>query len=269
MNRRLKAMESVLKYPGGQSKSASWITSKMPKHVHYVEPFAGSLAVLLSLSPDGRSEVVNDLDGELTHFWRTLQDPEHSPEFIRRASLSPISQVEWRATQFDYPLDPVSRALSFFVRCRQSYMGGGKSFAPLSRSRTRRGMNEQAAAWLSAVDRLPDVAARLLRVVVFNMDARELMEQEDSEFTLFYCDPPYHPGTRTARLYACEMDDAAHRRFLSTAKACKGRVMISGYRCDLYDAELADWTLHTRERPNSMERADVKGMRTECLWCNF
>ena len=36
-----------LKWWGGKSYLADWIISLMPKHLHYVEPYAGGLAVLL------------------------------------------------------------------------------------------------------------------------------------------------------------------------------------------------------------------------------
>ena len=68
------------------------------------------------------------------------------------------------------PMSPIDRAHGgFFVRCRQSLAGRMKSFATLSRTRTRRGMNEQASAWLTAIEGLPAVRyARLSRVAILN-----------------------------------------------------------------------------------------------------
>ena len=43
------------------------------------------------------------------------------------------------------------------VNCRQSLTGRMDTFAPLSRRRTRRGMNEQCSAWWNAVEGLPAV----------------------------------------------------------------------------------------------------------------
>jgi hypothetical protein len=46
---------------------------------NYVEPFAGSLAVLLARPTPPRVETVNDKDCYLANFWRALQhDPEAS-----------------------------------------------------------------------------------------------------------------------------------------------------------------------------------------------
>src|SRR5215467_10397855 len=65
-----------LKYHGGKQYLARRIVALMPPHTHYVEPFAGGLAVLLAKDPEGVSEVVNDLDQDLTNFWRVLQGAE-------------------------------------------------------------------------------------------------------------------------------------------------------------------------------------------------
>src|SRR5262245_64717733 len=117
----------------------------MPDHVHYVEPFAGSLAVLLAKDPAGVSEVVTDTDRELTNFWRVLRDEDTFARFRRAVDAIPFSQAEWEAAAAG-GADPIERAIRFFVRCRQSLAGRMDCFAPLSRTRTRRGRNEQVAA---------------------------------------------------------------------------------------------------------------------------
>jgi D12 class N6 adenine-specific DNA methyltransferase len=50
-----------LKWHGGKWYLAPKIVALMPAHVHYVEPFAGGLSVLLAKDPAGVSEVVNDI----------------------------------------------------------------------------------------------------------------------------------------------------------------------------------------------------------------
>ena len=66
---------------GGKSKAAPIVWELLGDVGHYVEPFAGSLAVLLNRPhPCNRSyhsETVNDLDGFVVNAWRAMQmDPE-------------------------------------------------------------------------------------------------------------------------------------------------------------------------------------------------
>ena len=242
----------------------------MPPHVHYVEPFAGGLAVLLAKDPTGVSEVVNDIDGDLTNFWRVLKGEDTFRAFRRVVQATPFSEAEWEAAAVAAGDDPVERAARFFVRCRQSLAGRMDTFAPLSRARTRRGMNEQASAWLAAVDGLPAVHARLRRVAVLNRDALDVIRQQDGPGTLFYLDPPYLGETRaSAEVYAHELPAARHAELLALARSCRGRVMLSGYPSGLYGRELRDWSRHEFDLPNQAAGGRQKRRMTEVVWCNF
>ena len=73
--------EPVLRAPfpyfGGKSRVAKLVWERLGDARNYVEPFAGSLAVLLARPHAPKIETVNDLDGMLANFWRaTAADPE-------------------------------------------------------------------------------------------------------------------------------------------------------------------------------------------------
>jgi DNA adenine methylase len=62
---------------GGKSRAASLIWGRIGHVDNYVEPFAGSLAVLLGAPRVHRFETVNDKDGFVANFWRALiVDPD-------------------------------------------------------------------------------------------------------------------------------------------------------------------------------------------------
>jgi DNA adenine methylase len=137
-----------LKWWGGKHYLAKQIIALMPRHLHYVEPYAGGLAVLLEKDPfdkskywggsgheQGVSEVANDIHRELTNFWRVLQTQESFIAFQRLVQTTPFSQVEWEeaeARQCPAHDRDVEAAAAFFVRCRQSRAGGFQNFATLS-----------------------------------------------------------------------------------------------------------------------------------------
>lgn len=280
---------NAIKWHGGKSYLADWIISLMPPRcktpnapkpddrgwLHYVEPFFGGGAVLFAQDPEGISEVVNDMNYELTNFWRTLQSIYHFAEFSRQLQCVAFSKSEYTGASQPMGVDdvlasPTESAVNFFIRCRQSMSGRMKSFAPLTRNRTRRGMNEQASAWLSAVEGLPAVHERLKRVVILNDDAIAVIKQQDGPRTLFYLDPPYMHGTReTTGEYAHEMSDADHEALLRTIVECKGCVMISGYRSDLYDDLLGKWVRHELEIDNKSSSKKSKDKKAECVWKNY
>lgn len=76
--------------------AADRIVDALPPHRTYVEPFAGSLAVLLA-KPPALIEVVNDLDRELVVFWRVLQ--QRPEELIRVCALTPHARAEYEASK--------------------------------------------------------------------------------------------------------------------------------------------------------------------------
>jgi len=80
-----------------------------------------------------------------------------------------------------------------------------------------------------------------------------------------YADPPYPLETRQGRrYYAHELTDADHVHLLDTLTHARAIVLISGYRCPLYDNALRAWRridYHTMTRGGSP--------RVESLWMNF
>tara|TARA_R110000824_G_scaffold261358_1_gene449959 strand:+ start:5455 stop:6282 length:828 start_codon:yes stop_codon:yes gene_type:complete len=270
-----------LKWHGGKFYLADKIISMMPKHIHYVEPYFGGGQVLFRKDPEGVSEVINDIDGELMHFWRVLSDEEWSPEFIRRLSCEPFADERFQeASDFveqgkelgDDEIDPVDRAVAFFIKYRQSRQGLGKCFATLSRNRTRRGMNEQVSSWLTAIEGLPEAHARLQRVVLLSRDAIDVILSQDGPNTLFYLDPPYLHETRsTTGDYEHEMSRNDHLHLLAAMRTMKGRFILSGYPSELYDgvAKIRGWHHVDIEIDNKASSAKTKEIKTERLWTNF
>lgn len=270
-------MDGPLKWHGGKNYLASRIVAMMPPHLHYVEPFAGGLSVLLAKNPEGVSEVANDLNLELTNFWEVLKGKESFAEFIETIRATPFSEAEFynAASRNNEPRfrPNVEAAIQFFVCCRQSLAGRMDTFAPLSRTRVRRGMNEQASAWMNCVDGLQAVHERLMRVVILCRPALKVITGQDGPQTLFYLDPPYLHETRaTTGEYAKEMSDDDHKAMLHAIRECEGKVMLSGYRSELYDDMLncpGRWRRVEFDLPNNAAGGKEKKRKTECVWMNF
>jgi DNA adenine methylase len=277
----MKALCSPLKWHGGKSYLADWILSLAAPHTHWVEVYGGSLAVTLAKAPENVSEVVNDKYRHLQNFWMVLQNPELFESFRRRVEATPFSSVEWESASdlnqqelgtVESPAEQVERAVAFFIACRQSRTGSFKEFATLSRRRTRRKMNEQASAWLTAVEGLAEVHARLKRIVILNDDALSVIKSQDGPDTLFYLDPPYLPESRVAQdAYVHEMSRDDHAQLLAALSEIEGRFLLSGYPSDLYlqAEERFGWRRHEQEIANHVAGGDTKRKMTECIWTNY
>lgn len=93
-----KAPEPVQKAPfpyfGGKSRVVDQVWQRFGDVANYVEPFAGSLAVLLGRPHAGRIETVNDLNGWLANFWRALRA---DPEAVAEHADYPVSELDLHA----------------------------------------------------------------------------------------------------------------------------------------------------------------------------
>ena len=85
---------------GGKSQAAPLVWELLGDVPHYVEPFAGSLAVLIGrphlANRPYHSETVNDLDCLLVNVWRAIQ--QHPEETAEHASW-PITEADKMARQ--------------------------------------------------------------------------------------------------------------------------------------------------------------------------
>jgi hypothetical protein len=92
-------MSAPLKAPfpwfGGKSRVAHEVWARFGHDVpNYVEPFAGSLAVLLGRPGTPRIETVNDLDYLLANFWRAVQS---APDTVAHYADWPVNECDLHA----------------------------------------------------------------------------------------------------------------------------------------------------------------------------
>ncbi len=231
--------------------------------------------MLLARDGEGVSEVVNDSNGDLCNFYRVLQDERAFAAFLRRVEVTPFAEEMWKQADdyFTLAADPLIRAWLFFVLCRQSLAGRMTGFTGVTKTRTRRGMNNEVSAWLSCVEGLPAVHERLKRVLVLNRQALDVIRGHDSEQTLFYLDPPYLHETRTTtQEYGThEMSPQDHMVLLDVLGTIRGKFVLSGYPSPLYDGAAArhGWRRVDFEIANHAAGGADKRRMTESCWMNY
>lgn len=87
-------MKAPFPWFGGKSRCAAQVWRAFGDVGNYIEPFAGSLAVLLARPTPPDVETVNDYDCYLANFWRAVQ---RCPDDVSRWTDLPVSEIDLHA----------------------------------------------------------------------------------------------------------------------------------------------------------------------------
>lgn len=84
-------LQAPFPYFGGKSKAAPAVWAAFGSVNNYVEPFAGSAAMLLAAPASARVETINDADGFVANFWRAIA---HDPDAVAHYADWPVNEVD-------------------------------------------------------------------------------------------------------------------------------------------------------------------------------
>lgn len=87
-------MRAPFPWFGGKSRAAHLIWPRLGEVPNYIEPFAGSLAVLLARPDNPRIETANDLDCHIANFWRALAA---APDQVAKYADWPVNEADLHA----------------------------------------------------------------------------------------------------------------------------------------------------------------------------
>lgn len=202
---------------GGKRRLARHIIPEFPEHECYVEPFCGGAALFFMKDPV-KSEVINDVDGDLVNLYRVVQC--HLEEFVRAFKWSLVSRemFKWLNDTPVETLTDIQRAARFYY-LQQCCFGGkadGRVFGTSTTGAPRLNL-------LRVEEVLSQAHIRLSRVCVEKLDWQVCVEKYDRPHTLFYLDPPYW---KTAG-YGGDFPLAEYERMAELASSIKGKMVIS------------------------------------------
>jgi DNA adenine methylase len=257
-------MKPPIPYYGGKMTLASRIAATFPAHQHYVEPYGGSLAVLLA-KPRSPMETVNDLDRALMTFWRVLRD--RPDDLMRVCALTPHSRAE-HLEAYEPAEDELEIARRVWVQLTQG-RGGSRRRTGWRYYIDPAGSVTSMPGYLEAyVGRMPPAATRLAGVSLECRPALELISAfGQCPKVLLYVDPPYLGSARSSRQYFHEMSHPEdHRELAEALVGCSAAVVVSGYTSPLYDELYGGW--HRTNLDAFTGQGNKAGRRVEVLWCN-
>jgi DNA adenine methylase len=251
-------------YAGGKNRIAQQIADLLPDHLHYAEPFAGALSVLLAKHPS-KIESVNDLDSNIANFWAVLRD--RPTELERICALTPHSRAEWLANRnpehrSDNQLQAAWQTWVALTQTRGSSTDGHGGWRFVQGGTTRHSLVRYLDGYLA---RIAPAAERLRQVSIDCRPAAEFIDCYDRPTTCYYIDPPYLADTRYGTQYRKEMrTETDHTALLDQIATLKANVIISGYRNQLYDNKLHNW-----RRIDLPTTCTSGAPRTESIWLNY
>lgn len=213
-------MKTPISYYGGKQNLVSEILPLIPHHLQYVEPFTGGGAIFFAKGKS-KNEVINDLDGRITNFYRICQTKYHElAEMIKGTAHSEIEHKRSQVILKSGEGTDVERAWALWVQTNMSFghmIYGGLAFSE----------GGQGKATANKRDMFTEkYMERLRNVEIFERDAVALIKLKDSPNTFFYLDPPYvssdcghYEGYTTEHF----------TELLETCKNMEGKFLMSSY----------------------------------------
>lgn len=283
-----KRLRSPIKWFGGKGNMVTKILKYVPKHTYYLEAFGGGANLLFAKEP-APFEVYNDLDGGLVHFFKILRDKEKFNKLYKKVCLTPYSRETyiWCRANYKTIEDDIERAWAWYILARWSFGGHWGAGFGYVHKHISRGMPAECSKWLSIIEMLPEIHARIMPVQIEHLDWKACMDKYDWEFSegFYYLDPPYMPDARRAGGYTHEMTSEQHEELIDylLTNQHKKRVMLSGYDNPIYTKleqngwRKASWEVschaagRTRDTGIQGKGATRKHnqRRIECIWINY
>lgn len=249
----------IVPWIGGKRRLAKHILPLFPTHTCYVEPFSGAAALYFLKTPS-KTEVINDINGELVNLYRVVK--HHLEEFIRQFKWALVSRqiYKWLQDTPEETLTDIQRAARFYYLQKQAF--GGKvadhTFGTSTTSAPRFNL-------LRIEEELSMAHLRLSRTLIEHLDWHKCIERYDRPHTLFYCDPPYW-GTEG---YGVEFGLENYDHMAELARSIKGKMIISVNDIPEMRQAFSGLKIQTVDISYNLKVTGKASLRKELVICNF
>lgn len=186
--------KSPISYYGSKHNMLVHILPLIPKHRIYVEPFFGSGTVFFA-KQKANTEVINDIDDNVVHFYKTLQDPFKVRLLEKKIKQTLCSRTIFHDCQkiVENPTDhsSIDRAWAFFVVCIMSFGSkmytGGWAYGWNSNDTSHQGKKIR-----NRIDAFSaDLFHRMRHVQIDCLEVNYFLSKMKASDMFVYLDPPY------------------------------------------------------------------------------
>ncbi|GHD63906.1 DNA adenine methylase [Jeongeupia chitinilytica] len=207
----------IIPWLGGKRRLAEKLFPLFPPHECYVEPFAGGAALFFMRPVPAKTEVLNDINGELVNLYRVVQ--HHLDEFVRQLGWMPSARqvFKWEQEKAPETLTDIQRAVRFYYLQQHSFGGKvqGQTFGTATTAPTTNLCRVE--------DNLRAAYRRLAGVYIEHLSWQDVVQRYDRAHTFIYCDPPYWETEG----YGVPWDFDNYLQMAEFMRTCKGKVMVS------------------------------------------
>lgn len=207
----------IIPWLGGKRRLADRLIPLFPPHECYVEVFAGGAALFFLRPIPAKTEVLNDINGELVNLYRVVQN--HLEEFVRQFkwALSSRQVFKWLQDTRPETLTDIQRAARFFYLQQHAFGGrvDGQTFGTATTG--------PAINLCRIEENLSAAYLRLAGTYIENLAWSDCVARYDRAHTFFYMDPPYWQTEG----YGVDFPFEEYERMAAFMRTCKGKVMVS------------------------------------------
>jgi DNA adenine methylase len=210
-------MVGPLAYIGGKNRVARKIIEIFPTHTTYVEAFAGGAQILFHKEPSS-VEILNDLDGEISNFFRVCQS--HHEEFLRCLKYVLVSREWFNLLKKQNPesLTDIQRAARFFYLQKNAF--GGLVLNRNYHYCIARPPNFNPGSLPTLIKKTHE---RLQKVQIESVPYQEILTRYDRPSTFFYLDPPYWGR----KLYRFNFEEKDFIQLEERLRSIRGKFVLS------------------------------------------
>ena len=219
-------VKPYISYYGGKQRMAPKILPYIPKHLIYVEPFAGGLALLFAKGREGvpgsYQEIINDTNQDLINFYRVISNIKKRRKLLEMIIEVPLSDFIYQECKNKIKEgDEIERAFSYWY-CQNNSFGNKGYNAGFAFSN----VIKLASKYYNKKKNIIYYRHRLDNVQIFNREALKIIDIYDKESTFLYLDPPYI-NTDQGRYFGYTKED--YDNLIDRLESFKGSFILSHY----------------------------------------
>lgn len=236
-------MNSLISWVGGKKQLRAKIAELIPQGINtYIEAFGGAGWVLFYKDRWAKVEIYNDKDQRLTNLFKIAK---YHPEALEKEMQLLFHSREIFKEFLDQPgFTDVQKAARFFYLIKRSFGSKASHFGTSAKSNPAKS-NENIIASIM------EIAHRLDKVVIENLDYKEVFRLYDTAKSFFFLDPPYRYG---AQYITGRMD---YEEFILELKKLKGRFLLTIDDCKENMQLFKDFSIKKVSRVNGINRKNI------------